>query len=325
MHYPYTVVKPYGIAHGDLQMTIVVLSHHDCARHENPPGHPERRERTWAIDDRLIASALNLATRHEDAPPATREQLLRVHDAAYVDEVFALSPDQGLVELDGDTTMSPGTLQASLRAAGAAVRAVDLVMAHAVHAVFCNVRPPGHHAERARAMGFCIFNNVAVGAAHALAEYGLERVAIVDFDVHHGNGTEEIFRDESRVLLCSTFQHPFYPHTGADTVSDHIVNVPLPAATKGPQYRAAFSERVLPALDSFRPQLVMFSAGFDAHCEDEMSMVCLREDDYRWLTREVKAIADRHAEGRMVSCLEGGYSLSALGRSAGAHIDAMLD
>jgi acetoin utilization deacetylase AcuC-like enzyme len=226
--------------------------------------------------------------------------------------------------LDPDTAMGPHTLDAALRAAGAVVHAVDLVMSGEFQAIFCAVRPPGHHAERNRAMGFCFFNNVAVGAAHALAAHGLERVAIVDFDVHHGNGTEHIFENEPRVLFCSSFQHPFYPFTGHETDTPHIVNITLPAGSDGTRFRQEVEAHWLHRLHEFKPQLVMVSAGFDAHAEDDMSHVRLREPDYIWITRELKKVADQYAGGRIVSTLEGGYNLSALGRSAVAHVDALL-
>jgi len=254
--------------------------------------------------------------------------LERVHAKPYVDAVFAAAPESGLVRLDADTSMGPHTLEASLRAAGAVVHGVDLVLGGEVHAAFCNVRPPGHHAEVSRAMGFCLFDNVAVGAAHARAVHGIERVAIVDFDVHHGNGTEDVFTDptahEGHVLFCSSFEHPLYPGTGADTVSDHILNVPLPAGTAGPAFRAAVADRWFEALETFAPQLVLFSAGFDAHAEDPLANLRLRSADYAWITTEVKRIADRHAAGRIVSTLEGGYALGALARSAVAHVEALL-
>jgi acetoin utilization deacetylase AcuC-like enzyme len=221
--------------------------------------------------------------------------------------------------------MCPYTLEAAWRAAGAAVMATDTVMAGEAANAFCCVRPPGHHALPDRAMGFCIFNNVAVGTAHALDAHGLSRIAIVDFDVHHGNGTEAMFRDDPRVMLCSTFQHPFYPHSGADTDSDHIVNVPLPAGTDGSGFRRAFTEKCVPALERFQPEMVFVSAGFDAHREDELAMLRLTESDYDWVTRQVKIIADKYAHGRIVSTLEGGYTLSALGRSCAAHIRVLME
>lgn len=288
------------------------------------PLHPEQPARLSAIEDQLIASGLGFIARRYEAPAASRAQLLRVHDPAYIDLVFTSAPREGLTWLDNDTAMNPYTLEAALRAAGAAVRAVDLVLCGEVGAAFCSVRPPGHHAERTRAMGFCIFNNAAVGAAHALVEHGLERVAIVDFDVHHGNGTEDVFRDEPRVLFCSAFQHPFYPYAGADTASDHIVNVPLAAGTRGGAFRTAVTERWFPALEAFKPQLLMISAGFDGHQEETMAHFGLIERDYAWLTNRLKDIADRHAHGRIVSVLEGGYALGALGRSVAVHLNALL-
>jgi len=287
-------------------------------------GHPEQPARLSAIFDRLIASGLEMIVRQIDAPLATREQLERVHEPHYVQSVFDQAPTEGVIMLDPDTAMGPHTLAAALRAAGAVVHAVDLVMNREFQAVFCAVRPPGHHAERDRAMGFCFFNNVAVGAAHALAAHGLERVAIVDFDVHHGNGTEHIFETEPRVLFCSSFQHPFYPFTGHETDTPHIVNITLPAGSDGARFRDEVERHWLHRLHEFQPQLVLISAGFDAHAEDDMSHVRLREPDYIWITRELKKVADQYASGRIVSTLEGGYNLSALGRSAVAHIDALL-
>ncbi|MCU0840851.1 MAG: histone deacetylase family protein [Thiobacillaceae bacterium] len=305
-------------------MHTAYITHPVCHKHDMGAGHPECPARLNAIDDRLHAAHLYDYLYHFHHPAlATREQLLRVHDAAYVDRIFDVAPKAGLLHLDGDTSMSPHTLGAALHAAGAAIRAVDKVMAGKVQNAFCAVRPPGHHATRDRAMGFCIFNNVAAAAAHALAEHGLQRVAIVDFVVHHGNGTEEIFRDDPRVLLCSTFQHPFYPFCCADTSSKHIVNVPLPAGTNGTAYREAFTARVLPALDDFRPEMIFFSAGFDAHREDDMAQFGLVEADYVWITERVMAVAHTHAGDRIVSVLEGGYNLSALGRSVAAHIKAL--
>ncbi|MFP4684137.1 MAG: histone deacetylase family protein [Ectothiorhodospira sp.] len=308
--------------------TIAFITHHDCTLHRVAAHHPEVPERLSAIDDRLLASGIGILLSHYDAPLVTREQLLRVHDAGYVDWVEASAPPEDsdiMVCLDeGDTVMTGHTLTAARRAAGSAVLGVDLVMSGEASSAFCSVRPPGHHAERARAMGFCIFNNVAVGAAHALAHHGLERVAVVDFDVHHGNGTEEIFRAEPRVLFCSTFQHPFYPFTGTEKETPNLVDCPLPRGAAGADFREAVQAHWLPALEDFRPQLVMVSAGFDAHREEEMADLRLSEDDYAWVTRQLKDLASRHAGGRLVSCLEGGYDLSALGRSACVHMDALI-
>jgi acetoin utilization deacetylase AcuC-like enzyme len=227
------------------------------------------------------------------------------------------------VHLDPDTAMNPHSLRAALRAAGAAVLATDLVMRGEAESAFCSVRPPGHHACRARPMGFCIFNNVAVAARHARHAYGVERTAIIDFDVHHGNGTEDIFQNDPHVLMASTFQHPFYPYSGTEDPAPNMVNVPLAAGAGSRQFREAVVESWIPALDAFKPQLVLFSAGFDAHAEDDMAMLRLSDADYAWVTQQVKAVADRYAGGRMVSMLEGGYALSALGRSVVQHLRVM--
>ena len=308
-------------------MTVYFISHPVCMEHLTPAYHPERPERLSAIDDQLLTSGVGSLLHYREAPQATREQLLRVHSASYVDALSRAAPSAGKpVCLDGgDTYMSEHSLEAALRAAGAVVSAVDLVMDGEDNAAFCSVRPPGHHATRDQAMGFCLYNNIAVGAAHALDAHGLERVAIADFDVHHGDGTDDMFLHEPRVLFCSTFQHPFYPYQGAERRSGvRRVNVPLRAGTGGEAFRAAVREHWLPALDAFRPQLVMISAGFDAHLEDDMAGFGLVEDDYAWVTRKLKGIAERHARGRIVSALEGGYALSALGRSVVAHLKALL-
>ncbi len=304
-------------------MQTAYISHPLCLKHEMGSYHPESPARIHAIEDQLIASGLLDHLQRHDAPEVTRNQLLRVHDANYVDWIASNAPQHGFVELDADTAMNPFTYPAALRAAGAVVLGVDLVMGRQAENVFCNIRPPGHHAERARAMGFCFFNNIAVGAAHGLAHYGLQRVAIADFDVHHGNGTEDIFHEEPRVMLCSTFQHPFYPFAGADSGNDHIINVPLPAGTDGAGFRAAVTKYWLPALERFQPELLLISAGFDAHRDDDMAMLKLTEPDYVWVTQELKRIAEKHAKGRIVSALEGGYELLALKRSVLAHIKVL--
>jgi acetoin utilization deacetylase AcuC-like enzyme len=304
-------------------MQTAYISHPLCLKHEMGAYHPESPARIHAVEDQLIASGLLNYLQHYDAPPATREQLLRVHDADYITSIESSVPPQGLVQLDADTALNPYSYQAALRAAGAVVLGVDLVMGKKVENVFCNIRPPGHHAERARAMGFCIFNNVAVGAAHALEHHGLQRVAIADFDVHHGNGTEYIFHDDPRVMLCSTFQHPFYPYCGADSGNDHIINVPLAAGTTGEKFRSAVMQHWLPALEHFQPELLLISAGFDAHRDDDMAALKLTEADYAWVTEELKHIAVTYAHGRIVSALEGGYDLHALGRCVLAHIKVL--
>jgi len=306
-------------------MTIAYISHPSCRLHQMGDAHPESPARLSVIEDRLLETGFDFALRRYDAPAATREQLSRVHDPAYVARIFALAPDRELVWIDPDTAMNPHTLNAALHASGAVVQAVDLVLGGEVGSAFCGVRPPGHHAGRAAAMGFCIFNNIAVGVAHALEVHAVQRVAIVDFDVHHGNGTEDMFRAESRVLFCSSFQHPFYPYTDVATRDAHIVKTPLAAGAGSRTFRLAVGETWLTALEAFRPELIFISAGFDAHWQDDMAGLNLTEHDYTWITREIKAIADRHAGGRIISVLEGGYALQALARSVLAHLSALLD
>ena len=305
-------------------MPVAFITHPDCALHDMGHLHPESPARLGAIQDQLIVSGLDASLRHYDAPLATCAQLYRVHDPAYVDDLFKQSPQHGLAVIDPDTSMNPHTLTAALRAAGAGILAVDLIQAKEIDAAFCSVRPPGHHAERARAMGFCFFNNIAVAAVHAMETYAIDRVAIVDFDVHHGNGTEDIFQNNERVLLCSTFQHPLYPYSGAETHNPHIVNVPLANGSTGTAFREAVSDKWLPALAAHRPQLIFVSAGFDAHYEDEMAGLGLTDDDYAWVTTELRQVAEQFCNGHIVSMLEGGYALSALGRSVEAHIKALL-
>jgi len=285
--------------------------------------HPEQPARLRAVEDQLTASGLINHLQHVDAPLVTHAQLERVHAQAYISAIEAVAPKAGTVHLDPDTAMNPHTLGAAMRAAGAAVLATDMVVKGGAANAFCNVRPPGHHAERARAMGFCIFNNVAVAAAHALDHHGMERVAIADFDVHHGNGTEDIFRDDPRMLMVSTFQHPFYPYSGIDGRSERMVNIPLAAYSSGREFRAAVEQYWIPALERFRPEMLFISAGFDAHRDDDMAMLNLVEADYAWVTSIIKSIAERHGGGRIVSVLEGGYELHALGRSVAAHLKVL--
>ncbi|MCL6415900.1 histone deacetylase family protein [Aestuariirhabdus sp. Z084] len=307
-------------------MPTAIISHVECRHHSMHDHHPEDPRRTDAISDQLISSGLELYLMYEDAPIVEREQLLRVHDEDYLDSLDAMSPDEGqaLVEVDDDTAMNPYTLQAARRAAGASVHGVDLVVEGKMDAVFCNVRPPGHHAEKDKAMGFSFYNNVAVGAAHALEAHGLSRVAIVDFDVHHGNGTEDIFRDDPRVLFCSLFQHPFFPHTDPHSDRENILKLPMSSGTGGAELRMAVDCAWLPAIERFKPDLIMISAGFDAHREDEMGHLRFVERDYQWITEQLIAIVDKVEGCRgIVSVLEGGYSPSALGRSAAAHIRAL--
>ena len=305
-------------------MTVAFISHAACRLHQMGPGHPEQPARVGAIPDELRARGLWDRLEHYEPPRATDEQLARVHPTDYIEQVRARSPASGLERLDPDTAMCPESLEAALRAAGANVLAVDLVMSGRAKRAFCNVRPPGHHAERARAMGFCIFNNVAVGAAHALDRHGLARIAILDFDVHLGNGTEDIFRDDPRVLICSLYQYPLYPDLDPPSVPGRIVNCPLPPGAGSDEFRSAVVERWLPALEDHAPELLFVSAGFDAHAADPLAELRLASEDYAWVTTEVCAVADRHAGGRVVSTLEGGYDLAALGQAGAAHVAALL-
>lgn len=305
-------------------MTIALISHPDCLLHEMGFSHPEQPDRIRVIEMALRQADFNSQLMRYPAPLATREQLKRAHDEDYVEQIFQIAPAEDMIMLDPDTMMNPHTLPAALRAAGAVVLAVDLVMKKEVNAAFCNVRPPGHHAEHAQAMGFCFFNNVAVGVLHALEQHRLQRVAIIDFDVHHGNGTEDIFRDDERVMLCSSFQHPFYPNSGAETQNQHILNMPLPAGFGGQEYREKVSADWLPAVRDFKPEMIFFSAGFDAHALDPLANLNFQAEDYAWITRQIKQIADEVCEGRMVSALEGGYELGVLGQCAVAHVGAML-
>ncbi|WP_250461572.1 histone deacetylase family protein [Microbulbifer litoralis] len=305
-------------------MSIGFISSPACAGHEMGDGHPECPARLDAIRDQLLSSGIDFVLRHFDAPAATREQLERVHDPDYVASIFERAPETGIERLDPDTCMNPGSLDAALHAAGAVISAVDRVMAGEVPSAFCAVRPPGHHAERDKAMGFCLFNNIAIGAAHARGHFGLQRVAIVDFDVHHGNGSEDFVKGRDGYLLCSSFQSPFYPFTGTGELPGNIINSPLEAGAGGAELRRLVEETWLPALDDFQPQMLFVSAGFDGHREDDMAQLRFVEDDYRWVTERIREVADRHADGRIVSALEGGYALSALGRSVVAHLQGLI-
>lgn len=299
------------------------ITHRECLLHEMGGFHPECPARLSAINDYLIGQGLDAYFAHHDAPLALIRQLRRVHSADYIDAVRDSSPRIGIAHLDPDTAMNPHTWRAALRAAGAGILAVDLVMSKEVQSAFCAVRPPGHHALHDAAMGFCFFNNVAVAAAHALEEHHLERVAIIDFDVHHGNGTEDIFAGDERVLMCGIFQHPFYPYSGTENPAANMVNVPLARGAAGEEFRAAVENVWLPRLKEFKPQMVFFSAGFDAHRDDDMGSLGLLEKDYAWCTEEIKKIADEFAQGRMVSMLEGGYILGSLSRSVAAHMQVL--
>ena len=306
-------------------MTIAFISHRDCLLHDMGAHHPECPDRLGAIQDRLIAAGLDIYLSYHDAPAVTMEQLLRVHPQNYIDLVHDSAPEHGIHHLDPDTAMSPGTLKAALRAAGAGILATDLVMKKEVPAAFCAVRPPGHHAERAKSMGFCFFNNIAVAARHALDQWGLQRVAVIDFDVHHGNGTEEILAGDMRVLMCSIFQHPFYPYCGTENPAPNMCNVPVKAGTRGDGFRDIVTTQWLPRLREFKPEMIFISAGFDAHYEDDMASLGLVESDYAWVTEQLLQVAKESAQGRVVSMLEGGYALSALARSVSAHIKALAE
>ena len=310
------------------------FTHPDCWKHDMGHGHPECAQRLDAIEDRLLISGVGDALERREAPLAPLGDLELAHGRMHVaalrglsdglaEQIAAGGPEH--VQIDPDTCMNTGTWNASLRAAGAALAATDAVMAGELENAFCAVRPPGHHACRDKAMGFCFFNNVAIAAKYALARHGLQRVAIVDFDVHHGNGTEEIVAGDARILMVSFFQHPFYPYGGSQSDASNLVNVPVPAYTKGPAVRELIDAHWIPRLEAHRPEMIFISAGFDAHREDDLGQMGLVEQDYAWITDRIKDVAGRHAKNRIVSCLEGGYALSALGRSVEAHIRVLAD
>ena len=305
-------------------MSTAYISHPDFMKHEMGRHHPECPERIAAIEDQLIQSRLDTHLKRIDPPLASDADITRVHSEDHLAFVKSKAPSSGYSMIDGDTIMNPATLTVSLRAAGAAIAAVDAVMQGEVNNAFCAIRPPGHHAEPHRSMGFCVFNNVAIAARYAIEKYGLERVAVIDFDVHHGNGTEAAFINDPHVLMCSFFQHPFYPYSGLDG-GENMVNVPLPATTNGKIVRDMISKTWIPRLDEFKPQLIIISAGFDAHREDDLGQMGLVEDDYVWMTKQLMEVANRYCDGKIVSCLEGGYNLSALGRSVAAHLKTLAE
>ncbi|MDO6428825.1 histone deacetylase family protein [Thalassotalea sp. 1_MG-2023] len=305
-------------------MTVGIIGHHRCNGHMMGEYHPESPARIDAIQDQLIRSGLEYVIKQFDATPIDKSLLLLAHDKHYVDYIYNNAPSEGLFRLDDDTAMNANTLTAARYSAGAIKDAVDLVMNETLSSAFCLTRPPGHHAERDKAMGFCIFNNIAIAAEYVKKQYGIKRVAILDIDVHHGNGTENIIKDKSGILFCSSYQYPFYPFKMQESNTPPIINTPLPPTTKGPEFRQAIKDKWLVHLHTFKPEFIFISAGFDAHIEDEMSQISLTEDDYRWVTEEIKTIADTYAKGRMVSALEGGYALSALGRCAVAHINGLI-
>jgi acetoin utilization deacetylase AcuC-like enzyme len=305
-------------------MSLVIFSHGRCLSYDIGLDHPEAASRIYAIQDQLLSSGLEFVVQQRDATPASMEQLYLAHDPAYVDHVFDAVPDTGHIWLDDDTQVNAKSLNAALYSAGSGINAVDLVMQQPDTQAFCLIRPPGHHAEFRAAKGFCVFNNIAIAAAYAMQQYDLGRVLIVDFDVHHGNGTEDIFQHEPRVKFFSSFQHPFYPYTDPVSHSSSIVKMPLAAGTTGALYQRRFNEEWLPLMQAFQPELVLVSAGFDAHIEDDMGQMKLTELDYLWLGQQLKQLADQFCGGRLVSMLEGGYEHSPLARSVVSYLKGQL-
>ncbi|MBV1789836.1 histone deacetylase family protein [Marinobacterium sp. D7] len=305
-------------------MTTALITHPDCELHQMAPGHPESPERLRAIRRQLTESGLIERLELAIAEPATREQLQLVHPAQYIDAIADLHPLHGLNYADPDTALNPHSLRAAQLATGAVIQATGLVFDGRVDNAFCAVRPPGHHAEHDAAMGFCLFNNIAIGAAWALEQPGIERVAVLDFDVHHGNGTVDIFKDRPEVLVCSSFQYPFYPFRFQDVDRPNIVNTPLPAGTDGPAFRQAIERDWLPALQRHRPDMIFVSAGFDAHRDDPLAELLLEDEDFGWLGELIVDAGQRYCGGRIVSVLEGGYNLAALGRSVEQYLKALI-
>jgi acetoin utilization deacetylase AcuC-like enzyme len=307
-------------------LATLLIEHPIFLEHEMPPGHPERVDRIRAVTQALSDPCFDDTIRRE-APKAPVEATALAHDRRFVDLIVENAPSEGFVQIDADTFMSPGTLPAALHAVGGACLAVDEVMRGGATNAFCAIRPPGHHAESDSAMGFCIFNNVAIAARHARKAHGADRVAILDWDVHHGNGTQEIFWSDASVLYASSHQFPFYPGTGAasETGAGNIFNAPLAAGAGSTEFRAAFTGKLLPAIDAFQPDLILISAGFDAHRRDPLAMLDLDEGDFVWATRELMVLAARHCSGRIVSMLEGGYDLQALANSTAAHVAALME
>lgn len=304
-------------------METLYITHPACRLHEMGNWHPECPQRLDAINDQLLASGVMSLLTEEQAPAARDADILRVHTPEYLAYLRAGVPAQGYLAIDPDTLMNPHTLEAAVVAAGSGIAAVDAIMEKRSQAAFCSVRPPGHHARPGLAMGFCFFNNIAIAAAYAMDRYGLKKIAIIDFDVHHGNGTEEMFTGDPRVLMCSFFQYPFFPNIRQDDPAENMVNIPVEAYTQGADLRQLVSDIWMPRLEAFKPEFIFISAGFDGHREDDMGQLGLVESDYAWITEQVVQLARQTAQGRVVSFLEGGYNLSALGRSAVAHIRAL--
>ena len=305
-------------------MKTALITHEECLNHMTPPGHPEQVARLEYILEALKPLDLNLVT----APLAADDDLLRIHPKSHIDALHDAAPEAGSVAIDGDTHMSPGSLQAAYRAAGGVLRAVDMVLQGDAPNAFAAVRPPGHHAETQTAMGFCLFGNVALGAKHALDFHGLKRVAVVDFDDHHGNGTQDLLWDEPRALTITSQQMPLWPGTGAETDTgayENVINIPLPPESDGKIMRAAYEARVFPKIKAFKPELILVSAGFDAHRDDPLAQLNWSTDDFAWLSRQLCALAGDLCRGRLVSALEGGYDLEALAASVKAHVEILSE
>lgn len=305
-------------------MSTALYRHQLCQLHDLGPGHPENPGRLTAIDAQLRKDGLLERLIQPEPSPANRGQLGRIHDPEYVERIFAAAPGDGLFHLDGDTAMNRYTLDSALLAAGGVIDATEQVLNARFDNAFCCMRPPGHHAEYSRAMGFCLFGNISAGAIHALEQHGLDRVAVLDFDVHHGNGTENIFRNDKRVLFCSSFQHPFYPYASLEDAPDNIVHTPLAAGTDGTGFRSAIERDWIPAITRHCPQMIFVSAGFDAHRDDPLGGLMLDDEDFSWISRQIRRLADDYCNGRIVSALEGGYDPAALGRCVSLHLSALL-
>lgn len=300
------------------------ISHPDTMLHVMDGSHPESPARISAIKNAVMnTELLKNQLAFFESPKANKDSILAVHSKQYVDYIFSIAPKAGLIQLDPDTSMGPMSLDAVLHASGAVIQATDLVMQGKVDNAFCCVRPPGHHAGRANSAGFCIFNHIAIGVAHAFAHYAVKRVAIIDFDVHHGDGTEEIFKEDNRVMLCSTFQHPYYPHSGAESATDRMLNTPLPTNSDGDAFKKVYVEKFGPALEAFQPDVIFISAGFDAHEHDPLAQLALTANDYAWMTAYIKTIVNKCKHKRIISSLEGGYHLTSLANSAVAHIQTL--
>jgi acetoin utilization deacetylase AcuC-like enzyme len=322
--HPFTTAAQWRLTAGNIMSITAYITHPACLRHEMGADHPECPARLSVIQDYLLARGYLDLMPPYTAPAATDQQILRAHTALHLANIRSEAPMDGYVRIDPDTSMNPYTLDAAMHAAGAAVLATDIVMKGEAGRAFCAVRPPGHHAERDAAMGFCFFNNAAIAIRHAQEVHGVKRVALIDFDVHHGNGSENILANDPGVLMVSTFQSQLYPWQGEVPLGDNMVNVPLPPRTTGDKMREAVTARWRPALEAFKPELIVISAGFDAHREDELANLGWVEADYAWLTARIVEVADRHAQGRIVSTLEGGYALGALARSVGAHVGVLI-